>query len=267
MPFQTGLPAALRARGLTVELVPGWETRGSSSFTPRGALAHWTAGPRGSKTRPSLSICTNGRADLPGPLCHVYLDRNGVAVVVAAGRANHAGAGNWKGLTGNSQLFGTEAEAAGADDFTAAQRAAYPKVNAAFCDLGKFGADMVAGHSEFALPKGRKVDINGYTMDQMRAQVAALLTNQTPPEDDMQMAELLNFRVDGRNLWDSLKQIQANQAAQDALIKAQGASITALSQALAKGGNDLTAADIEAAVKRAMADTVNVQVSVDAPSA
>jgi len=189
MPFQTGLPAALKARGLVVELVPGWETRGSSAFTPKGAVCHWTAGPANSKTRPSLNICTNGRSDLPGPLCNVYLDRNGVAVVVAAGRANHAGAGNWKGLTGNSQLFGTECEAAGANDFTAAQRAAYPKVNAAFADLGGFGADMVCGHSEFALPKGRKVDINGYTMDAMRAQVAALLTNPNLVEDDMPLTD------------------------------------------------------------------------------
>jgi hypothetical protein len=176
MPFQTGLPAALKRWGLTVETVPGWETRGSSAFTPKGALCHWTAGPAGSKTRPSLNICTNGRSDLPGPLCQVYLDRNGVAVVVAAGRANHAGAGNWKGLTGNSVLWGTEAEAANAADFTLAQRFSYPRINAAFATLSGFGWEMVAGHSEFALPRGRKVDINGYTMDQMRAQVAALLS-------------------------------------------------------------------------------------------
>jgi hypothetical protein len=179
MPFQAGLPAALARWGLKVETVPGWETRGSSAFTPRGALCHWTAGPANSKTRPSLNICTNGRPDLPGPLCNVYLDRNGVAVVVAAGRPNHAGAGNWRGLTGNSVLWGTEAEAASAADFTAAQRAAYPRVNAAYATLSGFGADMVAGHSEFALPAGRKVDVNGYTMAQMRAQVAALLANPT----------------------------------------------------------------------------------------
>jgi hypothetical protein len=191
MPFQTGLPAALRRWGLKVETIRGWETRGSSAFTPRGALCHWTAGPANSKTRPSLNICTHGRSDLPGPLCQVYLARDGVAVVVAAGRANHAGAGNWRGLTGNSVLWGTEAEAANAADFTAAQRAAYPRVNAAFATLSGFGAEMVAGHSEFALPKGRKVDVNGYTMDQMRQQVAALLANPaaavrvTPEEDDM----------------------------------------------------------------------------------
>lgn len=171
-----GLPAALAKRGLTVETVAGWETRSAGSLVAKGALCHWTAGPANSTTRPSLNIVVNGRSDLPGPLCNVYLDRNGVAVVVSGNRANHAGVGNWKGLTANSQLFGTEAESAGPTDFTPAQRIAYPKVNAAYCDLGGFGADMVAGHSEYALPAGRKVDINAYPMTEMRAKVAAILT-------------------------------------------------------------------------------------------
>jgi len=189
MAAQLGLPAALAARGLKVETVPGWEKRSAGSFNPKGAVCHWTAGPKGTLKRPSLAICTNGRSDLPGPLCNVYLSRDGVAVVVAAGRANHAGAGSWHGVTGNSSFFGTECEAAGPDDFTPAQRAAYPRVNAAFCDLGGFGADMVCGHSEYATPRGRKSDINGYTMTDMRADVASVLAGQSPTsplqEDDM----------------------------------------------------------------------------------
>jgi hypothetical protein len=177
--YALNLPAALKARGLVVETVPGWETRSAGSLNAKGAVCHWTAGPRGSTTRPSLNICTKGRADLPGPLCNVYLDRRGVAVVVAAGRANHAGSGGWKGLTGNSAVFGTEAEASGASDFTAAQRWAYPRINAAYCDLGGFGPDMVCGHSEWAGP--RKTDINGYPMAQMRADVAAVLAGTPTP--------------------------------------------------------------------------------------
>jgi len=189
MAAQLGLPAALAARGLAVEVVTGWETRSAGSFNPKGAVCHWTAGPAGSKTRPSLNICTNGRSDLPGPLCNVYLDRNGIAVVVSANRANHAGTGSWKGLTGNSAAFGTEAEAAGPTDFTDAQRWAYPRINAAYADLGKFGADMVCGHSEWA--GSRKTDINDYPMTAMRTQVAALLAGG----DDFDMAtgdEILN---------------------------------------------------------------------------
>lgn len=39
---------------------------------------------------------------------------------------------------------------------------------------------MVCGHSEYALPRGRKVDINGYTMDSMRAQTQTVLRGQKP---------------------------------------------------------------------------------------
>lgn len=175
MAYALGLPDALSRRGLTVEVVPGWETRSAGSFAPRGAVCHWTAGPRGTTRRASLAICTNGRPGLDGPLCNVYGARDGVAVVVAAGRANHAGVGSWRGVTGNSSFFGTEMEAADATDFTTAQRWSYPRINASFCDLGGFDEQMVCGHSEYATPAGRKQDVNHYPMSQLRADTGALL--------------------------------------------------------------------------------------------
>ena len=178
----TGIPAALRKRGLKVEVVPGWETRGSSIFDPKGVGAHWIGGVRNATGRPGLSTVVNGRPDLPGPLCNVYLDRNGVAVVVAAGRANHFGYGVWKGLTGNSKFFGLEPEARDAADFTAAQRKAYPLACAALLDvINQKDASYVASHSEYALPKGRKSDINGYTIDSLRAQTQAVIRGQVVP--------------------------------------------------------------------------------------
>jgi hypothetical protein len=77
MAYALNLPSALKARGLRVETVPGWETRSAGTFNPKGAVCHWTAGPRGTTKRASLGICINGRPDLPGPLCNVYLDRAG----------------------------------------------------------------------------------------------------------------------------------------------------------------------------------------------
>lgn len=177
------LPGALARRGLRVEVVPGWQTRGVSDLHARGAVCHWTAGPRGATGRPSLNVVVNGRPGLSGPLCNVYLDRNGVAVVVAARTAQHAGQGGWRGLVGNSSVFGTEGECGGDGDWTDAQRWAYPRVCAAYCDLGGFGVDMVCGHEEWA--PTRKIDIRDYTMPVMRAQVAALLAN---PEDDMPLS-------------------------------------------------------------------------------
>lgn len=173
MGYQTQLANALRERGVRVEEYSGWTTRGSSSFTPRGGVCHWTAGPCQATGRPSLSVVVNGRSDLAGPLANVYLDRQGVAVVVAAGRANHAGDGGWRGLSGNSSVFGVEAECCNAGDWTAAQRDAYPAVMAALCDAGGFDEGYVCGHNEWA--PSRKIDIHDWPMDTMRAEVGALL--------------------------------------------------------------------------------------------
>jgi hypothetical protein len=176
--YQTQLANALRARGVAVEEYAGWTTHGKESFNPGGALCHWTAGPCGATGRPSLNTVRNGRHDLPGPLANIYLDRDGVGVVVAAGVANHAGEGSWGGLSGNSSVFGVEAECCNAGDWTPAQRAAYPLVMAALCDAGGFGADMVCGHHEWT---SRKIDPHDWTMAAMRTQVADELAGAVPP--------------------------------------------------------------------------------------
>jgi hypothetical protein len=293
MPYQAGLPAALRRFGLQVETVAGWETRGSSSLTPVGALSHWTAGPRGSTNRPSLNICINGRAGLPGPLANVYLDRKGIAVVLAAGVANHGGVGNWRGHSGNSKFFGTEAECGGDGDWSAAQRDAYPRVNAAYCWLGKFGPEMCAGHHEYATPAGRKIDIRDWPMSAMRAQVAALLATPTTAaavseEDDMpytpdELKALIRDAINNdvkfkaRNgetitLPQALERIEANSLAglqhqqgygkrienTEARVIALEAAVLTLSE-----NNELTADEIEDAVGKALRDnTVRVDIDV-----
>ena len=175
MPRQTGIPAALKKYGVKYETVPGWRTRGSASFNPKGVVCHWTAGPRNAKGRPSLNVVTYGRPGLSGPLCQVYLDRNGVAVVVAAGRANHAGRGGYKGLSGNSSVFGIEAECGGDGDWTDAQREAYPKVVAALVSLTGRSEKYVCGHNEWTT---RKIDIRDWTMPKMRSEVRAVLAGK-----------------------------------------------------------------------------------------
>jgi N-acetyl-anhydromuramyl-L-alanine amidase AmpD len=175
VPYQLGLPAALAKYGLKVETVAGWQTRGNPSFNPRGSVNHHTAGsPNG--IRPSLDVVTNGRAGLSGPLCNVFLDRNGVAVVVAAGRANHAGQGGYRGLTGNSSVFGTEAESTGVgpSPWTKAQLEAYPKVVAALQELaGQKNADTNCNHKTWA--PYRKVDCASLTDDWFKVQANELL--------------------------------------------------------------------------------------------
>ena len=201
MPYIHGLPAALRRRGLTVEVVPGWETRGSPSFNPVGSVSHWTAGPNGGD-RPSLKVCVNGRPGLGGPLCNVFLTRNGVAVVVAAGRANHAGKGGAGGLRGNSSVFGTEAENSGGGGWTKEQRWAYPRINAAYVDLGA-SRKHIYGHHEWA--PGRKIDIQDWPMDAMRDAVLGLVTPVPEPAKDLRVLkkkgrQMLVIKL-GRSKW------------------------------------------------------------------
>ncbi|HEV2815649.1 MAG TPA: N-acetylmuramoyl-L-alanine amidase [Allosphingosinicella sp.] len=178
----TWLAQVLRDAGLKVAEQPGWENRGRGPMGPiRGVICHHTAGPKAG-IMPSLKIVTEGRSDLPGPLCQLGLGRDGTWFVVAAGRANHAGGGSWKGVTaGNSSFIGIEAENMGtsADPWPAVQMDAYKRGVAAI--LKKIGADasMCCGHKEYALPKGRKSDPS-FDMNDFRRDVAAILGGSAP---------------------------------------------------------------------------------------
>jgi len=135
---------------------------------------------------PSLRVLTGGRPDLSGPLAQLGLGRDGTYFVVAAGRAFHAGAGNWQGFTsGNTNFIGIEAENTGlstgvkAESWPEAQMDAYRRGVAAI--LGKIGANaiMCCGHKEYALPLGRKTDPS-FNMDDFRRQVAAIMAGTAP---------------------------------------------------------------------------------------
>jgi hypothetical protein len=110
-----GIADRLREAGLVVEEQPGWQTRGRiDGFQPDGVMWHHTAAGLG-KDAPSLRVVTNGRSDLPGPLCQVLITRSNICIVIASGRANHAGTGAWNGLKdrGNSTKYGIEVENTG----------------------------------------------------------------------------------------------------------------------------------------------------------
>ena len=182
----TWLPEVLEDAGLKVAEQPGWRTRGRGDVgTIRGVICHHTAGPL-TGNMPSLDLVTNGRADLGGPLAQLCLGRDGTYFVVAAGRANHAGAGNWQGIaTGNSSFIGIEAENTGltsgpkAEPWPEVQMDAYRRGVAAI--LKKIGADpiMCCGHREYALPAGRKPDPT-FDMAAFRAAVGAIMGGTAP---------------------------------------------------------------------------------------
>jgi peptidoglycan hydrolase-like protein with peptidoglycan-binding domain len=181
----TWLPTALKNAGLKVAEVDGWPNRGGGDMgSVRGVLCHHTAGPR-TGNMPSLNILVKGRPGLPGPLCQLGLARDGTYYVIAAGRANHAGRGQWQGIeTGNSSFIGIEAENAGipADTWPEVQLDAYYRGTAAILSHIKQGADMCCGHKEYALPPGRKPDPHSLDMDAFRAEVAKHLEHPNPPK-------------------------------------------------------------------------------------
>lgn len=181
------LPKALFDAGLKISEVTGWQTRGRRLLTIRGVICHHTASPPG-KNMPSLSTLIHGRSDLPGPLCQVGLGRDGTCYIVAAGAANHAGRGLWHGLNdGNGQMLGIEAENSGlGEPWPEKQLDAYVRLCAAICQQRKLGAEMVAGHREYALPKGRKIDPTGIDMPRFRSQVAQILGGIAPAPEPVE---------------------------------------------------------------------------------
>lgn len=184
------LKARLEKAGLTVIEVDGWRERGSTAFDPRGSVNHHTAGPR-SGTAPSLGICINGRADLPGPLCNTYGARTETLEVhlIAAGRANHAGRGGWKGLVGNSSVYGHEEEHSGTagEPLSRVRLDRMVRVHAAFA-YGKFLPEHVCQHWEWTT---RKIDFLRHHVDptNFRALVAQRLNWMQHPVPSPQPQE------------------------------------------------------------------------------
>jgi len=207
MPAQLHVVEALRDWGLKTVLVPGHITRGDSDFNPRGVVCHHDAGgnPPGVHDRvPSVII--NGRPDLAGPLAQFWLETDGDVHVVALGRANHAGAGSWRGLSQNSQVWGIEANNTGFAPWPDEQLEAWYKLCAALCDFSDFEPAMVCGHKEWA--PGRKPDPHTLNMDTFRNNVR----NATKGDDELSAEE-------AKMIKDAIVN-QSNQ--QEATMRAQG---------------------------------------------
>lgn len=181
MGYDLSIPDRLNDYGLKVREVAGWQTRGSSSFNPRGSVTHHTVGPK-SGNSPSLGVVTNGRAGLSGPLANVLQARDNTIYVVAAGRANHAGRGGWHGLSGNYSVFGNEVENTGyntgpkAEPWRPDQIETMALVAAAMSD-GRWGYDANCFHKEWTT---RKIDPHSLSGPSFRGRISALLGGAAP---------------------------------------------------------------------------------------
>jgi peptidoglycan hydrolase-like protein with peptidoglycan-binding domain len=133
---------------------------------------------------PSLDLLVRGTAKLGGPLAQLGLGRDGTFYVIAAGRANHAGGGRWRGIeTGNSSFIGIECENTGLanDIWPEVQLDALRRGTAAILKHVGADASMACGHKEYRLPAGEKIDPL-FSMPEFRERVAAILngTAATP---------------------------------------------------------------------------------------
>ncbi|MFJ3082197.1 N-acetylmuramoyl-L-alanine amidase [Streptomyces halstedii] len=207
---------ALRAEGVAVTEVGNWRTHNRNkvgAWGPvNGSMVHHTVT---SGTAATVALCRDGYADLPGPLCHGMIAKNGRVHLVGWGRANHAGGGdprvldqviaesygtrpspptkgNSNGVDGNARFYGWECEnlGDGKDPWPAAQYDAIVRVQAALCRAHGWSAKSVIGHLEWS---NDKIDPRGFGMPALRTDVAERLKHPagwnpgTDPskEDDM----------------------------------------------------------------------------------
>lgn len=183
----TWLAQVLRDAGLKVQEQPEWQTRGQGDMgVVKGILCHHTVGAKKGNA-PSLDVVTFGRKGpkpLKGPLCQLLLARDGTYFVIAAGKGSHAGPGRWQGVrAGNAQLIGIEGENTGLDNdmpWPDVQMDAFVKGCAVILDKIKAPTIMCAGHREYALPVGRKIDPL-FDMVEFRAQVEAVRSGEPLP--------------------------------------------------------------------------------------
>lgn len=168
------LAEVLRGAGLKVAEQPGWIDRGRSDMgSVSGIVCHHTGVSNPSHLNmPTLRTLIEGRSDLAGPLCQLGLGRDGTFYVIAAGKANHAGPGVWKGISGNGRLIGIEGENDGKEPWPDVQMDAYRRGVAALLTRLQLDADMCCGHKEYA--PARKPDPS-FDMDGFRADVRAIM--------------------------------------------------------------------------------------------
>ena len=162
--WATGLADHLRdpdAPGLRVEEVIGWEKRGRSALDSIECIVvHHTASRRTAGPFPSRRVLIEGRDDLPGPLCNLALTRGASPtwVVVAAGKANHAGAvrQSWQS---NARALGVEAENDGVGEpWTPAVLDTLATGLALLAIAHDIPTSRILGHKEVCDPPGRKID-------------------------------------------------------------------------------------------------------------
>lgn len=205
----TALVAALRAEGCRIVEMRTWRTHNRNhrgAWGPvNGVMLHHTAT---TGTQRTVDLCYDGYAELPGPLCHGVIAKDGTVYLVGYGRTNHAGLGdidvlnaviaetqlpapNENNTDGNARFYGFECENLGdnKDPWAVAQVDAMIRVSAAICRAHRWGGGgdtSVIGHKEWT---NTKIDPRGpfaggqLSMPKIRAAVVERLQHEASWSD------------------------------------------------------------------------------------
>lgn len=217
MPYQRArlraIAAACAEAQVHVVWEPGWGGRGSSVFGPGGHTNHHDVSAPGTSARGTI---VNGRPGLAGPLANFYIERDGTLVIVAAGRANHAGRGGYGGLRGNARVWGTEIANNGqGEHYGSNQLYTIIVLNAVLHEVDGIPLHLLHAHHEWT---GRKIDPAGpprwrsprdvkWDMDRFRADVDRWEINGMASADeiaDKVIEKLMATDIHGRGRFSSV---------------------------------------------------------------
>lgn len=164
------LPDRLRAAGLKVVELDGWQTRGrptsTGGFAPVGVLNHHTGardeiGDFADDRAYAEWMAKVGRSDLPAPLVQLSLSLEATVYVLAAGRSNHAGtakaAGSVAAGDGNNLYVGIEWMLSGTQKIPAKMYDAGATVNAVLLQI--LGSSVRTVHCHYETSVTGKWDI------------------------------------------------------------------------------------------------------------
>ena len=190
------LPDVIARAGLVVATYPGWETRARSSGGYNALHAvqvHHTA----SATTPANDMAYIWRNAADRPIGAIYLARDGLVTVGAAGATNTSGKGGPRATTrgtipkddANRYVLSIEAANNGVGEhWPTAQINAYKRLVRALCDAYGLAVADVHAHWEWTTrktdPAGNSPYASGaakWNMDAFRRDVAALGTPPEPP--------------------------------------------------------------------------------------
>lgn len=297
--------SALVSEGLSVVERTGWRTHNRNSRGPwgpvNGITVHHTAG------RDSANLVWSGTSSLPGPLCHTYMAKSGVATMVGNGRTNHAGtfAANAHNavvnelavhprpdsdepIDGNAHYYGIEIEnlGDGKDPYPDVQYQAAVRWASAICRAHGWSENSVIGHKEGTR---RKIDPT-FDMNLFRKHVGERLAHSadwSPGEEEEDMTIGVE---DAKVLWltdgivknpdagtaetnpyiapaTGLRNIETVTRRTETRLAALQVTIDELVKVVVSLSSNVTALDPDALVARIEGAIENVTIHLDVPDA